>query len=270
MTIKIKQMPESERPYEKLELYGESKLSNAELLAIIIKSGRKDATSVEIANEILKLNKNINNKDLNFLREMSIEELMQIRGIGKVKAIQIKAVCELSKRMNKPTNYKKIQVKGPGDIAKILMNDLRFEKTEIAQVIILDSKNYIVKIKKIATGSTNLVNLSIKEILSDAIKINAPKIILVHNHPSGISTPSKKDYELTEKVETAAKILGIELLDHIVIGNMEYTSIKSKINLNLDEIWFLYINILQLNKKYINFSKRERMNNHNEFFSIKF
>ena len=225
--MKIKQLPESERPYEKLELYGESKLSNAELLAIIIKSGRKDATSVEIANEILKLNKNVNAQDLNFLKEMSIEELMQIKGIGKVKAIQIKAVCELSKRMNKPSNYKKIQITQPIDIAKILMNDLRFEKKEIAQVIILDNKNYIIKIKKIAIGSTNFVNINIKDILADAVKINAPKIMLVHNHPSGISTPSNADYELTRKVENAAKMLGIQLIDHIVIGNMEYTSIKS-------------------------------------------
>ena len=226
MTIKIKQLPECERPYEKLELYGASKLSNAELIAVIIKSGRKDATSVEIANEILKLNKNIDSQDLNFLREISIEELMQIKGIGKVKAIQIKAICELSKRMNKPSNYKKIQIREPIDIARILMNDLRFEKKEIAQVIILDNKNYILKIKKIAIGSSNFVSLSMKDILSDAIKSNAPKIILVHNHPSGISTPSKKDLELTQKVEEAANLLGIQLLDHIVIGNMEYSSIK--------------------------------------------
>ncbi len=227
MAIKIKQLPESERPYEKLELYGEKKLSNAELFAIIIKSGRKDATSVEIANEILKLNKNINNDDLNFLREVSIEELMQIKGIGKVKAIQIKAVCEISNRMNKPSNYKKIQIREPKDVAKVLMNDLRFEKIEIAKIIILDNKNNILKIKKIATGSSNFVNLNIRSILSETIKMNAPKIILVHNHPSGDSTPSKQDYELTSKIEQASKMLGVELLDHIVIGNMEYTSIKS-------------------------------------------
>ena len=227
MAIKIKQLPESERPYEKLELYGEKKLSNAELFAIIIKSGRKDATSVEIANEILKLNKNINNDDLNFLREVSIEELMQIKGIGKVKAIQIKAVCEISNRMNKPSNYKKIHIREPKDVAKVLMNDLRFEKIEIAKIIILDNKNNILKIKKIATGSSNFVNLNIRSILSETIKMNAPKIILVHNHPSGDSTPSKQDYELTSKIEQASKMLGVELLDHIVIGNMEYTSIKS-------------------------------------------
>ena len=152
---------------------------------------------------------------------------MQIKGIGKVKAIQIKAVCEISNRMNKPSNYKKIQIREPKDVAKVLMNDLRFEKIEIAKIIILDNKNNILKIKKIATGSSNFVNLNIRSILSETIKMNAPKIILVHNHPSGDSTPSKQDYELTSKIEQASKMLGVELLDHIVIGNMEYTSIKS-------------------------------------------
>lgn len=199
MTIKIKQLPESERPYEKLELYGAKKLSNAELLAIIIKSGRKDATSVEIANEILKTNNNWDCKDLNFLREKSIEELTQIKGIGRVKAIQLKAVCELARRMNMPSNYKKIQIKEPNDIAKILMNDLRFEKIEVVQVVILDNKNYILKITKVALGGSNCVRLSTKDILSDAVKMNAPKIILAHNHPSGNSSPSQKDYELTRK-----------------------------------------------------------------------
>lgn len=227
MTIKIKQMPESERPYEKLELYGAKNLSNAELIAIIIKSGRKDATSVEIANELLSLNKNWNDTDLNFLRDLSIEELMQIDGIGRVKAIQLKAVCELSNRMNAPSNYKRIQINEPNDIASVLMNKLRFEKTEVAQVVILDSKNYILKIVKVATGGTNFAIMSTKDILSEAVKIKAPKIILVHNHPSGISTPSQKDYEMTKKVEEAAKLLGINLVDHIVIGNMEYTSIKT-------------------------------------------
>ena len=129
--------------------------------------------------------------------------------------------------MNKPSNYKKIQIREPKDVAKVLMNDLRFEKIEIAKIIILDNKNNILKIKKIATGSSNFVNLNIRSILSETIKMNAPKIILVHNHPSGDSTPSKQDYELTSKIEQASKMLGVELLDHIVIGNMEYTSIKS-------------------------------------------
>lgn len=152
---------------------------------------------------------------------------MQIKGIGKVKAIELKAVCELANRMNMPANYKKTQVKEPNDIAKILMNDMKNEKIEVAKIVLLDNKNNILKIKNVAVGGHNFVNIGIKDILTEAVKANAPKLILVHNHPSGISTPSKQDIEITIKLEQATKILGIQLLDHIVIGHMEYTSIKS-------------------------------------------
>ena len=108
--MKIKELPETERPYEKLELYGEKALSNAELLAIIIKTGTKEETSVAIAQRLLSLNKNFDSNNLNFLRDLSIDEFMQIKGIGKIKAIQIKAVCELAVRMSRPTNYKQIQI----------------------------------------------------------------------------------------------------------------------------------------------------------------
>ena len=225
--MKLKELPESERPYEKLELYGEKNLSNAELLAIIIKSGTKEKTSVEMANEILNLNKNHNKGDINFLRDISLEELMRLKGIGRVKAIQIKAICELSTRMSKPSNYKNIKIKGPKDVAELLMNDLRFEKREIAKIIILNNKNDILKIIDVAIGSGNFSNLNIRYILSETIKINAPKIILVHNHPSGDPTPSKSDIIVTKRLNEAAKVLDIELLDHIVIGNMKYKSIMN-------------------------------------------
>ena len=225
MSLKIKELPIAERPYEKLELYGEKSLSNAELLAIIIKTGTKQETSVQLAQKILRLNNNKNIDELNFLRELSLEELMIINGIGKVKAIQIKAVCELSIRMNKPIDYKKVVIKEPNDVAKLLMHDLRFLKREIIKVIILNNKNVILKILDIALGSTNSAKVDIKDILSEAVKMQAPKIILVHNHPSGDSTPSKSDIQITDRVYEAANLLGIELLDHIVIGNMEYTSI---------------------------------------------
>ena len=228
MTIKIKELPSAERPYEKLELYGEKNLSNAELLAIIIKSGTKEETSVQLAQKILKLNENAKEDNLNFLRNISIEELMQIKGIGKVKAIQLKAVCELGVRMSKPSNYKKIKIKSPADIAKILMNELRYEKKEIVKLIILNNKNEIQKIKDIATGGSNFANVSIKDILSEPIKMKAPKIIVVHNHPSGDSTPSKQDIVFTEQLYEISELMGIQLLDHLVIGNMNYTSIFSK------------------------------------------
>ena len=225
--MKIKELPEVERPYEKLELYGEKALSNAELLAIIIKNGTKEKTSVEMANEILNLNTNQDKGDLNFLRELSLEELKNLKGIGRVKAIQIKATCELATRMSKPSNYKKIQIKSPKDVANLLMSDLRFEKREIAKIIILNNKNVILKILDVAIGSGNFSNLNIRYILSETVKVNAPKIILVHNHPSGDSTPSGADIIVTNKLKEAAEILNIELLDHIVIGNMQYRSILS-------------------------------------------
>lgn len=223
----IKELPETERPYEKLELYGEKNLSNAELLGIIIKTGTKNATSVDIARQILKLNDNLDSNDLNFLRFLSIEEMAKIKGIGRVKAIQLKAVCELANRMNQPFNYKKIKIKEPNDVVKILMNQMQYEKVEIAKLLLLDTKCNIIKISDIAIGGKNFVSIGMKEILSESVKTGSPKIILVHNHPSGNSAPSKQDYEVTFKLNQAAELLGIELLDHIVIGKNEYTSIKS-------------------------------------------
>ena len=228
MSITIKQLPETERPYEKMELYGEKALSNAELLAIIIKTGTREETSVMIAQKLLSLNSSTKN-NLDFLKEITIAELMNIKGIGKVKAIQIKAVSELAKRMTTPLNYQKIKIKRPQDIAKLLMEEMRLEKQELVKLVILNNKNEIIKIKNIAQGGINSVNMSMKEILAEPIKIQAPKIILVHNHPSGDSTPSKADIEMTERLFEVTQLFDIELLDHIVIGNMNFTSIISKI-----------------------------------------
>lgn len=223
----MKELPELERPYEKLELYGEKILSNAELLAIIIKTGTKDETAIELAQKILKLN-DTNTEDLSYLKELSIEELMQIKGIGKVKAIQLKAVTEIAIRMFKTSNYKAVTIKQPYDLAKILMSELKFEKSEKVKLIILNNKNEIQKIKEIATGGSNFANVSIKDILSEPIKMKAPKIILVHNHPSGDSTPSNQDRVFTEQLYEISELMGIQLVDHLVIGNMNYTSIFSE------------------------------------------
>lgn len=149
MPIKIKELPELERPYEKLEWYGEKTLSNAELLAIIIKTGTKQETSVQLAQKILNLNET-ESDGINFLRNITIEELMQINGIGKVKAIQLKAVGELANRMTMPSSFKKITIKEPNDLAKIMMEELRFQKNEIAKIVILNNKNQILKMKDIA------------------------------------------------------------------------------------------------------------------------
>ena len=225
LSLKIKELPETERPYEKLELYGEKNLSNAELLAIIIKSGTRDETSVQIAQKILNLNYDPQMGDLNFLKGMSLEEFMQIKGIGRVKAIQLKAVCELAIRMSKPSNYRKIQIKSTEHVANLVLDELRFEKREYVKLFLLNTKNQILKCIDIAIGGTNFANVSIKEIMAEALKIKAPKIILVHNHPTGDPTPSQMDIKFTDKLYNAAQMFDIELLDHIVIGNMKFKSV---------------------------------------------
>ena len=226
MPIKMKELPKAERPYEKLEQYGAEKLTNAELLAIIIKTGTKEETAVGLAQKVLKLN-NQQEDNLRFLMNLSLEEITKIKGIGKIKAIQLKATCELAKRINTSSSYKEKQILCPKDIAEILMEKMRFEKQEILKVAILNNKNNLIRIKDIAIGGGNFVSATMKSILNEAVKIEASKIILIHNHPTGDPTPSKKDIEFTKNVKKASEILGIQLLDHIVIGDVKYVSIFS-------------------------------------------
>lgn len=228
LAIKIKELPITERPYEKLEMYGEKMLSNSELLAIIIKNGTKNFTAIDISNKIL----NKINNNLKELQDMPLEEFKNIQGIGKVKAIQLKAVCELAKRMSRPINDTKVQIKTTKDIAEIFMDELRYEKREIVKLVLLNTKNIIMKIIDISFGGTSFAHVEPKDILVEAIKIGAPKMILVHNHPSGDSEPSFADFEITDRIEKAAKIMGIELLDHIVIGDGNYVSIFLKRGVN--------------------------------------
>ena len=224
MSIKMKELPSSERPYEKLEMYGAGALSNAELLAIIIKTGTKEESSVTLAQKILTLNHN-KKDNLTFLQDISIEELTKIKGIGKIKAIQIKAVSELTKRISRPIVNNKITITCPENVADLLMNELKNEKREIVKVLILNTKNIVLKILDISYGSTNLAIIEPREILVEPIKMGAPRIILVHNHPSGDPTPSKSDIIVTEKLIQASNLMGIEILDHIVIGYNKYESI---------------------------------------------
>lgn len=233
MSIKMKELPESERPYEKMKLYGAKSLSASELLAIIIKCGTKKETSVELAQKILNLNKNTNqtkkqSNDLRFLQDLTIEELTKIKGIGEVKAIQIISTCELAKRMSKPINSLKIVIKDTKDVANLFMDELRYEKREIAKLLILNSKNVVLKIMDIAFGGGNFALLEPKIILQEPIKMGASKIILVHNHPSGNPEPSDADFQITDRIYECADIMGIILLDHVIIGDNCFASVLYK------------------------------------------
>lgn len=226
--MSIKKLPTSERPYEKAQMYGLESLSNSELLAIIIKTGTKEKTSVELAQDILSMEAE-NKENIQFLQNISIEEFMQIKGIGKVKAIQIKAICELTKRMSRPIENIQIKIRTSDNVAQLLMNEMKYEKREKLKVLVLNTKNVLLKIIDVSYGGTNSATVEPKDILAEPIKMGAPRIILVHNHPSGDPTPSKEDVEITKRIYKAAGILGIDLLDHVVIGNNKYASVFSVI-----------------------------------------
>ena len=225
MNIKMKELPISERPYEKLEIYGAQNLTNSELLAIIIKTGTREDTAVGLAQRILKLNDGMNKDDLSFLQDISITDFIKIKGIGKVKAIQLLAVCELAKRINRPINKQNIKINNSNDVAKLLMNELKYEKREKAKLVLLNGKNIIIKIVDISYGGDNFAMIEPKEILNEAVKSGAPKMILVHNHPSGDVKPSQSDFNITDRIYEASELLGIKFIDHIIIGNNKFESI---------------------------------------------
>lgn len=236
----MKELPHSERPYEKLEMYGEKALSNSELLGIIIKTGTKEDTAVDLAQKVLTMcTKNGEEGRLNLLEQPSIAELCTIKGIGKVKAIQIKAICELAKRMSKPIKRLDITIQTPKDVLSLVQEEMQYETKEMVKVILLNSRNKVQKIVEIATGGTNFALAIPKDILREAVKLGIPKMILVHNHPSGDSKPSNQDIKLTQKLKKACQLLEIQLLDHIIIGHNEYTSIFQNYSQQLqNELFF--------------------------------
>ena len=220
----IKKLPVLERPYEKAQMYGIENLSNAELLAIIIKTGTKEKTSIELAQEILSIEKN-GKENIQFLQDVTIQDLTKIKGVGIVKAIQIKAVCELNKRMARPISKEVIKISRAYDVYQLVTNEMRYEKREKLKVLALNTRNILLKIIDVSQGGTSSIAIDLKDILSEPIKIGAAKIILVHNHPAGSTIPSQPDIQLTQKLYNVASQLGIEFIDHIIIAKDKYESI---------------------------------------------
>jgi len=221
----MKELPLSERPYEKLEVVGAEHLSNAELLAVIIKTGTKSYTAVELAQLVLKLS---HDGRLSSLNNLSIEQLKQVKGIGRVKAIQIKAALEFSKRIATSDGIVHHIIKSALDVSNLMMEEMRYIKKEMFKALLLDTKNQIIKIVDISIGSLNSSIVHPREVFSEAIKCGCNSIIFVHNHPSGDPTPSLDDIQTTQRLESAGNILGIKVLDHIVVGDGKYVSFKDK------------------------------------------
>lgn len=219
----VKELPVSERPYEKCEQSGPGSLSDAELLAVIIRTGSFHERSVDVAADVL--NYSTTHPGLIGLNYMTMKDLMSVKGIGKVKAIQLLCVAELTKRMARATNEERLHFTNPKSVAEYYMQDMRHLSMEKILLVMLDSKNKLLKDIIISSGTVNSSLLSPREIFMLALKYEAVNIILLHNHPSGDPTPSKEDIHTTRRMQEAGSLVGIKLMDHIIIGDNKYKSL---------------------------------------------
>ena len=214
-------------PYEKFEQFGAGSLTDAELLAIIIRTGTPNATSIELGKEVLNLGSNSGQTTgILSLQHLTLEELMKVKGIGKVKAIRIKCVTEFSKRIAMESFKKGIRFDKPQTIADYYKEQVRHLEVEQVILVMTDSKNQFLKDYILSTGTVNMSLVSPREIFMIAIKTQAVHILLVHNHPSGDPTPSRDDIEITKRIHEASQIMNIPLVDHIIIGDNAYMSLK--------------------------------------------
>lgn len=224
MQIDIQSLLSDEQPYEKLERYGAKVLTDAELLAIVLRSGTKQESSIQIARKII----NSNHRGLSGIQILTDIELRSIRGIGRVKALQLKAIAEISTRMSKSYAVNFFKVNSPASVANIYMEEMRYLGREHIKVVFLDTKNAIIKDKDISVGTVNTSLIDPREVFREALNFAAVHIILLHNHPSGDPTPSRDDIEVTKRIVEAGKIIGIEVIDHIIIGDGKFVSLKEE------------------------------------------
>lgn len=223
---RIKELPESERPYEKLEKYGVSSLSDAELLAVLIKNGSKNKNSIVLASEILDLHPVY--KGLIGLHHLSDRELQKVDGIGKVKAAQLLCAAEISNRMAKQRRSDSIRFDSPGRVAEYFMEEMRSKETENTIVVFLDNRCRLIRYEVLFVGTISNCAANPREILKKALKYDAACFVLLHNHPSGDPTPSKADISFSERLRTAGELIGIKFLDHIILGDCQYVSLKQR------------------------------------------
>ena len=223
----IKQLGPEYRPDEKYLKFGPKALTDAELLAIILRTGSSDEHSVDLASRILKLGGLERENVLNPFR-FEVNDLMKLKGVGLVKALQIKALCELSLRIAQSSTQKNLRFCDPESVAAHYMERLRHEKTEVVIMLALDSANQLLKEVEISSGTVNASLLAPREIFLEAVKCEAVNIILLHNHPSGLTNPSSADVESTKRIKQAGQLMGIRLEDHLIIGDMRYLSFKEE------------------------------------------
>lgn len=222
----IKEMPADERPQEKLIKFGPDYLSNAELLALIIRTGNsKGDSAIDTATKVLRSLRSANDSNgLNSLKNASLSDLMEVDGIGEAKAAMILAAVQLGIRLAVSSNGSKIRVTSPSIAANYVLSEMSVLEQEHFRIMTLNTKKEINFIREISKGTINMTIVHSREVFRDAISDNAHSIILIHNHPTGDPSPSKEDIKLTKNLLEASKIIGIDILDHIIIGDNKYFS----------------------------------------------
>ncbi len=223
--MQIKKMPEAERPQEKMLYAGAGGLSNSELLALIIRTGTGDKSAIRLADEVISYT----SKNTGGLGSAEVRELTEIDGIGEAKACSIVAAMELSKRMiSGHNNAVRIKIRDSRQVAEILMEEMMYEKREFFMTLNLNSKLQVESKSLISIGNIDSAPVHPREVFGPAIRRGAAAVIVAHNHPSGDPSPSPQDIEVTKRLLEASEILGIRLIDHVIVGNGCFTSMKSE------------------------------------------
>ena len=221
--LRIQDMPLDDRPRERLERHGPESLTTPELLAILFRTGTAQRNAVQLAEALFR-----ELGGLSGLAVSSLEELSCVNGVGRVKAIEVKAAIELGKRLSATNEDVKPMVRTPEDVAKLMMADLRYETREHLYALLLDTRNQVRHRRLISTGTLTESLIHPREVFREAIRFSAASLVLVHNHPSGDPTPSDADVAATKRLAEAGKIIGIDLLDHVVIGDGKWASLKQR------------------------------------------
>ena len=219
----IREWAKEERPRERLEQLGAQSLSTTELVAILLRVGREGETAVSLARRLLQ-----QFGGLAGVQRASFEELRTVRGVGTAKAAQIKAALELGRRLQLAQMGTRPRITAPEDAAALLLYEMSTLEQEHLRVLLLDTRHQVLKIHDVVRGSVNSAQVRIAEIFREAVRVNAVALILAHNHPSGDPTPSADDIALTRQAKEAGRLLDIDLLDHLVIADNRFVSLKAR------------------------------------------
>ncbi len=221
--LTMRNLPVGDRPYEKMLLSGPKALSDAELLAVIIRSGSRRESALNLCQRLLADQP----LGLDVLHDNSLEELMALPGIGRVKAIQIKAALEIGSRaVNHSRNKMRQQIKTPEDALAILDHDMRSLPREELRIILLDARNRVIRISRISEGGLTASVVYPRDLFREAVKANAAAVILAHNHPSGDAAPSREDLESTSRLMEIGEMMGIKVVDHLILAANGSVSLK--------------------------------------------